>query len=438
MNFYFRDGQIKKNEEKLILENHKANLVKDIFVLILSASDWDDYGFKTDFSARLHNLKNGTKYEIGTLKVGYKNQPEVSKTIENQKLKNIITNKLDAEFFSMFNSEESYHSLFNCFEIEYDNLIENEIIEESLSKSKFVKEKVHELLNGLNDIVYTRKITKDKSILEENVFKHSFLRSTSIKTILNSYSDIVFGKIGKTNFELSVKGLDFRSTKDLKPSNNIHALIGSNGCGKSYILDSIVHNYINNNDKRVEKLIIVSFSPFDKLESYKKYLLKENDLKINYIGIKDFYIHINNIEKKVFEKLKDKSEIKNDFIDSYYLAIRQNLELVRYVFDEIRERHPGSQLDLANLDEVLKTNNISFSENKENIIKKYSAIIDNQIYRNYMNDEKLNGYLHYTNNEIIDNLKISILNRREIDIIDKNLLDEDIKNRIITEVVPHV
>lgn len=407
MHFYFRDEKLKKSEESKILKAHQSNLYKGTFVLILTASDWDDYGFKTDFVAWLHNVKAGTKHGLGTLKVGYKDQPEESWTINNIKINNIITEKLDENFFSMFNSEDSYSAIFNCFEIEYDNLIKINNADLNVSKSDFVREKVYELLDGINDIVYTKRIEKDKSIIEENVFKHSFLRSTSIKTILNSYSDIVFEKKGETNFELNVKGLGFRSTKDLKPSNNIHALIGSNGCGKSYMLDSIVESYINNNDKRFEKLIIVSFSPFDKLSSYKKYLLDGGDLKINYIGIKDFYIHINNIEKKVFEKLKDGSEIKRDFIDSYYLAIRQNLDLVKYVFEEVKVSHPGSQLDLANLDEVLIFNN-----------------------KEYGNDEKDN-YSITTRDGIIKSLEKSIKKKNERDIIEENLSNIVIKNRTI-------
>lgn len=410
MHFYFRDEKLNKSEENKILRSHQPKLLEEIFVLILTASDWDDYGFKTDFVAWIHNVKTGIKHGLGTLKVGFSGQTENSWTIKNEKINNVITNKLDKEFFSMFTSEDSYRSIFDYFNIEYQELLSKTDIKINKTKDEFVRENVHDLLNGLNDIVYTKKIENDKELLEENVFKHSFLRSTSIKTILNSYSDIVFEKEGETNFELNVKGLDFRSTKDLKPSNNIHALIGSNGCGKSYILDSIVENYINNNDKRFEKLIIVSFSPFDKLSSYKKYLLEDGNLKINYIGIKDFYIHINNIEKKVFEKLKDNSEIKKDFIDSYYLAIRQNLDLVKYVFDEIKISHSGSQLDLVNLDEVLYFNNKVL-----NRIKK---------------DEKQN-YSKNGRNLIIKNLEKSINNKRERDIIEENLSNIDIKNRTI-------
>ncbi len=365
MYFYFREEKITVEEEKSKLQEFSARLRDGIFVLILTASDWDDYGFKTDFVAWMHNVRTGIKHGLGTLKVGYRNQTEGSWTIRNKKIKNIITNKLDDEFFSMFNSEESYESIFDYFQIEYEELLKIDAITNNEKKIDFINRNVKLLLDGLNDIVYNETIRNDKNIIEELVFKHSFLRSTSIETILYSYDDIVHQKKGITNFEISVKDLKFRSTEDLKPSNNIHAIIGSNGCGKSYILDLIVGDYVNKIDKKIKKLIIVSFSPFDKLNSYKKYLLSDSDVKINYIGIKDFYIHINNLERTTFEKLKNRDEIKKDFIDSFYLAIKKDLDLVRYVFDELKKSHPNSQLEMAKLDEIIDLESNEYFESIE-------------------------------------------------------------------------
>lgn len=374
MHFYFRDEKITQEEEKKILIKHKSELLKDIFVLILTASDWDDYGFKTDFVAWIHNVKTGIKHGLGTLKVGYKGQPEESWTIHNTKIKNIITNKLDDDFFSMFNSEDSYQAIFNYFDTEYEELIKTAGSDES--KEDYIKRNANTLLDGLNDIVYKETIKNNREIIKELVFKNSFLRSTSIETILYSYDDIVHQKNGITNFEINVKGLKFRSTVESKPSNNIHAIIGSNGCGKSYILDLIVDDYVNRVDKRIKKLIIVSFSPFDKLNSYKKYLLKDSDVKINYIGIKDFYIHVNNLERATFEKLKNREEIQKDFIDSFYLAIKKDLKLVHDIFDEIKKSHPDSLFKEVMLDEIINFNSSSFLEYKEMQLIKNSEVND--------------------------------------------------------------
>lgn len=360
MYFYFKDEKITPAEEKDKLQEYSTRLKNEIFILILTASDWDDYGFKTDFVAWMHNVRTGVKHSLGTLKVGYRSQTEGSWTIHNKKIKNIITKKLDDDFFSMFNSEESYESIFNYFQIEYEELLKIDAIKNNERKVDFINRNVNLLLNGLNDIVYKETIKNDRNIIEESVFKHSFLRSTSIETILYSYDDIVHQKKGTTNFEINVKNLKFRSTEDSKPSNNIHAIIGSNGCGKSYILDLIVGDYVKRIDKKIKKLVIVSFSPFDKLNSYKKYLLSDSDVKINYIGIKDFYIHINNLERTTFEKLKSRDEIKKDFIDSFYLAIKKDLDLVRYIFEELKQSHPNSQLEIAKLDEI-----INFEVDKE-------------------------------------------------------------------------
>lgn len=121
MYFYFREEKITVEEEKSKLQEFSARLRDGIFVLILTASDWDDYGFKTDFVAWMHNVRTGIKHGLGTLKVGYRNQTEGSWTIRNKKIKNIITNKLDDEFFSMFNSEESYESILITFKLSMKN-----------------------------------------------------------------------------------------------------------------------------------------------------------------------------------------------------------------------------------------------------------------------------------------------------------------------------
>lgn len=390
MHFYFRDGKDILSEENDIIAKYAIQFRDEIFLLILTASDWDDYSFKTDFVVWMHNVRTGIKHGLGTIKIGYKGQAEGTWTIN--KINNKVTKKLDGEFFSMFNSEDSYEAIFKYFEIEYKELLKINAIENNENKEEFVNRNVVSLLSGLNDVVYNETLKKDTSIAEELVFKSSFLRSTSIETILYSYDDIVHQKKGITNFEIRVENLKFRSSEVLKPSSNIHAIIGSNGCGKSYILDLIVANYINKIDKRIKKLMIISFSPFDKLTSYKKYLLLDSNVKINYIGIKDFYIHVNNVERKVFEKLKSKEEIQKDFIDGFYLAIKKDLDLVRYIFEQLKENHPNSQLENSQLDEIINLNTDENSESKRLDLEK--NLSDNELKQKNISkfEELSSGY----------------------------------------------
>lgn len=79
------------------------------------------------------------------------------------------------------------------------------------------------------------------------------------------------------------------------------------------------------------------------------------------------------MERTIFEKLKSRDEIKKDFIDSFYLAIKKDLDLVRYVFEELKKSHPNSQLEIAKLDEI-----INFDVNKEfkDIEEKYRLILE--------------------------------------------------------------
>ncbi len=409
MHFYFREEEDRREEERSRLQEYSVRLREGIFVLILTASDWDDFGFKTDFVAWIHNVKTGIKHGLGTLKVGYNGQPEGSWTIHNEKIRNIITNKLDDDFFSMFNSEESYRAIFKYFNVEYEELLSKTDVKIQESKEQFVINNVHALLNGVNDIVYTKKIKLDRELLHESVFRNSFLRSTSIETILYSYDDIVYQKRGATNFEINVKGLEFRSSRELNPSTNIHALIGSNGSGKSCILDSIVSNYIDKIDNRIKKLIIISFSPFDKQTSFKKSLLSDSSSDIKYIGLKDFYIEENNFNE-VLERLKSKEDIQNDFIDNFYLAIKKNIELVRYIFDELEKSHPNSQWSRVGLGEIFNINEIGFEYYKKEREEYYS------------NKKKT------TRSNIVKDLLNSLEKEIPDDYVTKKLSDDNIRN----------
>ncbi|HFF4710930.1 TPA: hypothetical protein ACGC5O_003853, partial [Acinetobacter baumannii] len=292
MYYFFKDIKLSVEEEQQILNEKIIDLKDQLFLVTLTATDWDDFGFKTDFTVWINNLKTGIKCGLGTLKVGYKNQKE-GWTIKDSRIKNKILNSLDEDFFSMFSSEDSYNTIWEFFADEYETLSDKELIK-SISNEDFIKSYVDSLFKGINEIAYNETLKDDENIVkDQDVFKYSFLRSTSYTSILYDYSDSAKKNEGITDFLVRIKNLEFRSILNSKPSTNIHAIIGSNGNGKSYIIDKITEDYLINPDKnkRIRKLIIISFSPFDKLSSYKNFLLDNNpERKINYIGLKDFYI----------------------------------------------------------------------------------------------------------------------------------------------------
>ena len=407
MYFFFKSPSLDDKQESNILNSMSMQLAQQFFLITLTASDWDDYGYKTDFTIWINNLKTGIKLGLGTLKVAYLDQID-SWTIENPKLKDQIIERLDSEFFSMFTSEDSYHAVWKYFGDEYENLLQINEVDQSINKKDFIRINAIQLFESINDISFSRVLREENnSISELDVFKNSFLRSTSLDSILHNYEDAAHQRAGVTQFLIKLKNIEFRSELDSFPSTNIHALIGSNGGGKSHILDQIVEGYKKNKneDNRVRKVIIVSFSPFDKLASYKEYLLYPGDIKINYIGLKDFYIHINNIDRKIYEKLKSREELENDFINNFYLAIKKDLLLVNDIFKTLNESHPNSLLHEVHLDEIIDIENnrifIEFkkkesgeplSSESSHLIKsaqKTEAEISNEFINKQLSDEKI-------------------------------------------------
>lgn len=245
---------------------------------------------------------------------------------------------------------------------------------------------------------------------DQDVFKHSFLRSTSYTSILYDYSDSAKKNEGITDFLVKIKNLEFKSILNSKPSTNIHAIIGSNGNGKSYILDRIVEDYLIHpeKNKRIRKLIIISFSPFDKLSSYKRFLLDDSfDRKINYIGLKDFYIKISTSDRLIVEQVKNNEHLENEFYTNFSLAIKKDRELLDKIIYEINKSHPNSLFKEINLNSIFNLD-------------------ENQDYINFkqkINSDKIN----YENKEIILKNK----NELEIDFINSTISSEKFKNETI-------
>lgn len=409
MYYFFKDTKLSIEEEQQILNEKIADLKDQLFLVTLTATDWDDFGFKTDFTIWINNLKTGIKCGLGTLKVGYKDQKE-GWTIKDSRIKNKILNSLDEDFFSMFSSEDSYNTIWEYFTDEYKTLSDKNLIQ-PISNENFIKSNVASLFKGLNEIAFNEILKDDENIVkDQDVFKHSFLRSTSYTSILYDYSDSAKKNEGITDFLVKIKNLEFKSILNSKPSTNIHAIIGSNGNGKSYILDRIVEDYLIHpeKNKRIRKLIIISFSPFDKLSSYKRFLLDDSfDRKINYIGLKDFYIKISTSDRLIVEQVKNNEHLENEFYTNFSLAIKKDRELLDKIIYEINKSHPNSLFKEINLNSIFNLD-------------------ENQDYINFkqkINSDKIN----YENKEIILKNK----NELEIDFINSTISSEKFKNETI-------
>ena len=247
------------------------------YYIVLEASYWDDFGYKTIFDITIKNNMSQELHQLGSCKIGYYfqgNDGEDSySTIENPKLKVKFIENIDNEFFSMGIDHEYYENVNQIF---HNN---------------------HELIShyydSLNDVAKNRHILH--KALEHDVFVRSFLRSTSYENIIDQFSSIIEKKYINNEMGITLKfndreNLDFYISSSTKFKNNIKVLIGSNGSGKSELLNKVVDDYVNGRaeTKDIKNIVLVSFSPFDKLQGYNNYLRNKNDRKsVRLISLKN-------------------------------------------------------------------------------------------------------------------------------------------------------
>jgi predicted ATPase len=205
---------------------------------------------------------NGNRYDIGSIKIGFKDQPVERQTYS---VLPTIFASLGPQFFSLGQTTEFYK---NCARLG-----------ESTWKP---------ILSRLRDVVvdpYIIDVAK-----EETVFSTSLLRSISLATIRGQFSRVLHGMPELTDYKFKfvrpdsedLAGLDlsFNVKVDSKPSTNIHAIIGRNGVGKTTLLNGMIDAITKRDETAMfidrdgweenvisadyfSSLVSVSFSAFD-------------------------------------------------------------------------------------------------------------------------------------------------------------------------------
>lgn len=292
-------------------------------IVQLSSGNWDDYSFKTSFSATFCNLQ-GKMIDLGTVKIGYMGQPT-----------GWTRDKLPETFINL---PDGWFSLGQ--DVEYYKNAVSQLSPDDLSL----------ILRALRDVV------ADEAVLiaaqNEGVFKASLMRGVSMSAIHGQFRRVLNGEAELTDFRFSYTQqaderhaaveLDFHVKASSRPSTNIHVLIGRNGVGKTTLLNNMVGAFLGlmrqdqpkhgfyehsifSSKKPLSKeyfssVVSVSFSAFDPF-------LPPKDRSDRTEGPAYFYIGMQNArlghgaDKK--PPPKTDADLVNDFVTSFRSCLSQ-------------------------------------------------------------------------------------------------------------------
>ncbi|SFR66590.1 ABC-type multidrug transport system, ATPase component [Pseudobutyrivibrio sp. NOR37] len=238
-------------------------------VILLYADNWDDYGNKTTFHASYCD-STGEEHQLGTVKIGMESPDSddndfMDFTGRTSDYLNSEFESLPANFFSLWQSAEAYKLVLECENNCHFNILE-----------------------ALNDISYNPSIYEKYK--NEDAMENSLFRSVSYSLYFRQFRRIARGEAVLTSYDFSylIKNdnrfvedceLTFSVTPDVLPPTNIHAVIGSNGVGKTTLIKNMVKSICKNDNTNgmfkytdtsdedevgsFENTICISFNPFD-------------------------------------------------------------------------------------------------------------------------------------------------------------------------------
>lgn len=209
-------------------KNVPDTLPHDTPFVLLGYDDWDDwFEYETMYSLRYYSDRSSTSKFIGRLKIGQQNQQNRRAEIP------LAFQTLDSSFFSVGETIDYYTNLYS--------------LTDEIAK---------QILQDLNDIAFDTSLLIDNST--ENVMTRSLLRGYSHKEILGQVHRIAHGGVKLTNYEFSyhfpaIIRLDAKEHRvdnpakfdiyvepESKPPSNIHAIIGRNGVGKTFVIQNMI------------------------------------------------------------------------------------------------------------------------------------------------------------------------------------------------------
>lgn len=323
------------------------NLNEFLSKIMITYDNWNDYGYYQTAEIRMPETEE--KFYVHIF-------PNSSETYANI-TKNVLANKEKGEQRFLFISDEKYYQTINkllenqqdkerWFELTGDIAYMNESFVEYYNQ---INSKMKELEDDDIDNDAYESLLREKNMFDSSFFRginrrgdwedklRQLHRLTIGKEYLSEYSFDIYDNDTKL-FSVDVKPKDNivlgeMQDKNILPysvSNNVFAIIGDNGSGKTTFIKNLVNAFLTEEDSKIginireknidtkenansiDKILYVSFSPFDsKIQGNEKF---------KYIGIHDF-IDMNQ------DQTKDTSTILSDkFCDKIVELLQQMIE----------------------------------------------------------------------------------------------------------------
>lgn len=283
-------------------------------LVVLTLDNWDDYSFKTFFSARIYD-ENGITHELGSLKIGFVGQQH-SRTSDSLQPS---FRELPEQYFSLGQEPEYYERLM-----------------------KLPKKLREDYLGAIRDVVFdSERFIKAE---QEPVFSTSLLRSVSRSAIEGQFRRILAGGAVLTEYRffytapfgdsIGPMQLNFEVVPNSLPPTNIHILIGRNGVGKTTLLNFITASIVERGahqdvgsfevlenefmprtampENYFSSVTSVAFSAFDSFTPPPDRTDRSKGVGYFYIGLKK---RVNAANPNEFA-LKAPSELSGDFVAS--------------------------------------------------------------------------------------------------------------------------
>jgi len=308
-------------------------------LVCLKEDNWDDFGFKTIFTVTIYD-KQGVVHDLGNVKIGYVGQTE-----------GWTSEQLPQQFPRL---GEGYFSLGQDYGY-YQKITEN-----------LCPDCAKNLLIGLKDIVKDTNnlqiAEKDAEKLKANslnsVFVASLLRSVTSSVIKNQFSRILNGGKPLTEYDFFYEKLsnerysgikvEFEVDPDVKPTSNIHILIGRNGVGKTTLLNNMVNAILPNRGEATDTgyfatsgftgpkalaedyfggVVSVSFSAFDPFDPPSAQINSNDGICYRYIGLKT----VNQLGYNDEDRLKKTAELCKELVDSLKICLSLSGKRQRWI-----------------------------------------------------------------------------------------------------------